>query len=274
MSFWSFWPFFFLRHGIEEIETHFLWKFHRKKEKLVKCATKVARLHKVSIQSCTQNRSSPKVQSPSGDRINFLPLGLSPWNSCCPGHEPRAARRRVKEALHIRTEKNPMNKDRGLELDPIWFSVVWIFSYQDRFYANFPNSEPSPKLLPFFLMHCCTVFFFSFLVLLSSSCSLVTLDTLRLIHKRRLRHRTWRSHNSDATTHHTFQIVLERVPVDLKRLAFSFSVAYLKMAGATRPKRRALQNSLLVWWDKYVNLFIMFMAIKPSSDFFNFCLGT
>ena len=39
-------------------------------------------------------------------------------------HEPRAARRRVKEALHIRTEKNTMNKDRGLELDPIWFSVV------------------------------------------------------------------------------------------------------------------------------------------------------
>ena len=35
-------------------------------------------------------------------------------------HEPRAARRRVKEALHIRTEKNPMNKDKGLELDPIW----------------------------------------------------------------------------------------------------------------------------------------------------------
>ena len=25
------------------------------------------------------------------------------------------------------------------------------------------------------------------------------------------------------------------------------------MAGATRPKRRALQNSLLVWWDKYIN---------------------
>ena len=39
-------------------------------------------------------------------------------------HEPRAARRRVKEALHIRTEKNPMNKDKGLELDPISFSVV------------------------------------------------------------------------------------------------------------------------------------------------------
>ena len=84
-------------------------------------------------------------------------------------------------------------------------------------------------------------------------CSLVTLDTLRLIHKHRHWHRTWRSHNSDATMHHTFQIVLERVPVDLKRLAFSFSVAYLKMAGATRPKRRALQKWLLVWWDKYIS---------------------
>ena len=40
---------------------------------------------------------------------------------------------------------------------------------------------------------------------------------------------------SAATTHHTFQIVLARVPVDEKRLAFSFSVAYLKMTGATRP---------------------------------------
>ena len=26
------------------------------------------------------------------------------------------------------------------------------------------------------------------------------------------------------------------------------------MAGATRPKRRALQDSLLVWWDKYIFL--------------------
>ena len=39
------------------------------KEKLVKCATEVARLHKVSIQSCTQNRPSPKVQSLSRDWI-------------------------------------------------------------------------------------------------------------------------------------------------------------------------------------------------------------
>ena len=37
------------------------------KEKSVKCATKVACLHKVSTQSCKQNRSSPKVQSRAGD---------------------------------------------------------------------------------------------------------------------------------------------------------------------------------------------------------------
>ena len=39
------------------------------KEKLVKCATEVGRLHRVSIQSCTQNRPSPKVQSLSRDLI-------------------------------------------------------------------------------------------------------------------------------------------------------------------------------------------------------------
>ena len=99
-------------------------------------------------------------------------------------HEPRAARRRVKEALHIRTEnlKNPMNKDKGLELDTIWFSVVWIFSYRDRFYANFPNSEPSTKLLRFFPFALFTLYL-SFFYASPSSCFLVTLDTLRLIHK-------------------------------------------------------------------------------------------
>ena len=55
----------FLHHSIEKIERHFLWKFYKKnsKGKLVKCATEVARFHRVSIQSCTQNRPSPKVQS-------------------------------------------------------------------------------------------------------------------------------------------------------------------------------------------------------------------
>ena len=37
------------------------------KEKLVKCATEAASLHKVSIQSCTHDRPSPKGQSRSGD---------------------------------------------------------------------------------------------------------------------------------------------------------------------------------------------------------------
>ena len=52
-------------------------------EKLVKCATKVARLHKVSIQSCTQNRPSPKVQSCSGDfyRLDYL---YETWHTCSP----------------------------------------------------------------------------------------------------------------------------------------------------------------------------------------------
>ena len=44
-----------------------------KKAKLVKCATEVARLHKVSIQSCTQNRPSPKVQLRSREiEFNFF----------------------------------------------------------------------------------------------------------------------------------------------------------------------------------------------------------
>ena len=41
----------FLHHSIEYIERYLLWKFHKKsKEKLIKCATEVARLHKVSYK--------------------------------------------------------------------------------------------------------------------------------------------------------------------------------------------------------------------------------
>ena len=67
LSFWSF--FTFLHHGIEEVERHLPRKLYKKnsKEKLVKCATEVVHLHRVSIQSCTQNRPSPKVQSLSRD---------------------------------------------------------------------------------------------------------------------------------------------------------------------------------------------------------------
>ena len=66
LSFWSFLT--FLHHGIEEVKRHLLWKFYKKnsKEKLVKCATEVGRLHRVSIQSCTQNRPSPKVHRSRG----------------------------------------------------------------------------------------------------------------------------------------------------------------------------------------------------------------
>ena len=61
LSFWSFLN--YLHHGIEERREASSVKTALKnsKEKLVKCATEVARLHKVSTQSCTQNRPSPKV---------------------------------------------------------------------------------------------------------------------------------------------------------------------------------------------------------------------
>ena len=39
------------------------------KKKLVKCATEVAHLRRVSIQNCTQKRPSPKVQWRLGDLI-------------------------------------------------------------------------------------------------------------------------------------------------------------------------------------------------------------
>ena len=81
LGFWSFLT--FLHRGIEEVERHLLWKFHKNfKGKVGQMChrTKVARLHKVSIQSCTQKRLSPKVQSLSRGWITFLPLGLSLWN--------------------------------------------------------------------------------------------------------------------------------------------------------------------------------------------------
>ena len=70
-SFWSFLT--FLHHGIEKVERHLLWKFHKKlKEKLVKCATKVARLHRVSIQSCTQNGRLRKIIRTQEIEFNFF----------------------------------------------------------------------------------------------------------------------------------------------------------------------------------------------------------
>ena len=85
------------------------------------------------------------------------------------------------------------------------------------------------------------MFFFYFFIFL------VTLDTLRLIHKHRHRHRTWRSHNSDATTHHTFQIVLERVPEGLKRLAFSFLFLLLTWKWLGQPGRNVVPCNADCW---------------------------
>ena len=71
LSFWSFLT--FLHHGVENrrgreaSSVNILW--NNSKEKLVKWATEFARLRRVSIQSCTQNRPYPKVQSLSRDWI-------------------------------------------------------------------------------------------------------------------------------------------------------------------------------------------------------------
>ena len=65
LSFWSFLT--FLHHGIDGVERHLLWKYHKKiKGKVGQMRHRSCSL---SIQSCTQNRPSPKVQSRSGDWI-------------------------------------------------------------------------------------------------------------------------------------------------------------------------------------------------------------
>ena len=57
----------------EKVEGHLVWKLHKNsKEKLVKCATEVHHLYRISIQSCTQNWPSPKVQSLSRDWIKLF----------------------------------------------------------------------------------------------------------------------------------------------------------------------------------------------------------
>ena len=38
-------------------------------------------------------------------------------------HERHGMKRKAKEAPYINAEKNPINKDRGLELNPIWFNL-------------------------------------------------------------------------------------------------------------------------------------------------------
>ena len=48
-------------------------------------------------------------------------------------HETGPVRRRVREAICIYSEKNTMNKDKGLELDPIWFSLIESFLFLQYF---------------------------------------------------------------------------------------------------------------------------------------------
>ena len=61
-------------------------KFHKKKIQRRSWSnvnsTEVARLHKVSVPSCTQSRPSPKVPSRSGDyRLDYL---HETWHTCSP----------------------------------------------------------------------------------------------------------------------------------------------------------------------------------------------
>ena len=85
LSFWSFLT--FLHHDIEEVERHLLWKFQKKnsKEDLVKCATEVARFHKVSIQSCTQIGRLRKFNRAREIEFNFfylLDYLYETWHTC------------------------------------------------------------------------------------------------------------------------------------------------------------------------------------------------
>ena len=70
LGFWSFqFDFFAPWYRRRREATSVKISLKNSKEKLVKCATEVARLHKVSIQSCTQKRPSAKVQSLSRNLI-------------------------------------------------------------------------------------------------------------------------------------------------------------------------------------------------------------
>ena len=77
LSFWSFSTFFapWYRRSREASSVKISQK--NSKEKLVKCATEVARLHKVSIQSCTQIGRLRKFNC--AREIEFK-LRLSLWN--------------------------------------------------------------------------------------------------------------------------------------------------------------------------------------------------
>ena len=89
LSFGSFLTFFapWYRRSREASSVKIAYK--NSKEKLVKCAAEVARLYRVSTQSCTQNQPSPKFQSRSRDWIwlsyplDYLHETWHTSSSCC-----------------------------------------------------------------------------------------------------------------------------------------------------------------------------------------------
>ena len=79
LSFWSFLT--FLHHGIEKVETHLLWKFHKQIQRKSwsnvppKLLTCIGFLYKVV-------HKNGRLRTMALGRLNltFLPLGLSLWN--------------------------------------------------------------------------------------------------------------------------------------------------------------------------------------------------
>ena len=83
----SFGHFYFLHHGIEEVERHLLWKFHKKirRKSWSNVPLKLLTYIRFLMQSCTQNRPSPKVQALSRDWIwlfNRLDYLHEIWHTC------------------------------------------------------------------------------------------------------------------------------------------------------------------------------------------------
>ena len=83
----------FLHHGIEKVEGHLVWELHTKiqRKMLSKLNINVppklfaCTMYRVSIQSCTQNRPSPKAQLLSRDWIslfNCLEYLHENWHTC------------------------------------------------------------------------------------------------------------------------------------------------------------------------------------------------
>ena len=77
--------FTFLHHGIEKVERHRLWKFHKKIQRKIRSNVPPKLLTCIGSLSCTQKRLSPKVQWRSGDWIKLfyrLDYLYETWHTC------------------------------------------------------------------------------------------------------------------------------------------------------------------------------------------------